>query len=103
MKDLYKIADIVEDILKNDETARGNDNYLYFKVCAMMDSSVLNQQFGDVLLSFNGYDLPKYESVGRARRKIQAEKPELRPVLEVERARYERAIDYQKFSRKEVR
>ena len=103
MRDLFKIADVVKDILQNDENARKNDKYLYYAVCKQLNENVLDQKLGDVLLTFSKQDLPRYESVGRARRKLQAQFPELRPAQEIERGRYERSIDYQKFARGEVR
>lgn len=103
MRDLYKVADIVKDILQENETARANDKVLYYEVCKRLNNSVLDEKLGDVLLTSGGYDVPQFESVGRARRKIQAQFPELRPIKAVEVGRYERSIDYEKFARGEVR
>lgn len=103
MHDLYKVADIVKDILQENEQARNSDKLLYFEVCKRLNAWVLDERLGDFLLTFSDYNLPQFESVGRARRKIQAQFPELRPIKDVEVGRYERSIDYEKFARGEVR
>lgn len=98
MRDLYRIADIVEEILTTSEDARRDDNILYFKVCEKLNSGVLDTKLGDFLLTVDSFDLPRFESVGRARRKLQAENPKLRPSKEVQQKRFERAVDYIFFS-----
>ena len=103
MKDLLKLEDIVREILINDEKTRENDDLLFMKVCEQLNGNVLNHSFGAVLQDFNKYGFPKYASVGRARRKLQAACPELRPKQEIERLRYERSVDYEKYARAEVR
>ena len=103
MKDLLKLEDIVREILTNDEKTRENDDLLFMKVCEQLNGNVLNHSFGAVLQDFNRYGLPKYASVGRARRKLQAACPELRPKKEVEKFRSERAVDFMNYARTEVR
>lgn len=103
MRDLCKVADLVKDILQENEQARNSDKILFFEVCKRLNNSVLDEKLGDVLLTFNNFNLPAFESVGRARRKIQEQHPELRPKKAVDVARYERTIDYEKFARREVR
>lgn len=103
MRDLYKIADIVKDILQENEQARNSDKVLYYEVCKRLNVWALEERLGDFLLTFSDYNLPQFESVGRARRKIQAQHPELRPTKAVDVARYERTIDFEKFARGEIR
>ena len=99
MRDLFRVAEIVEEILETSETARKDDHFLYFKVCEKLNGEALDTKLGDFLLTVDSFDLPRFESVGRARRKLQAENPKLRPAEDVQRKRYERAIDYIFFSK----
>ena len=103
MRDLYRIQDLVQDILTKDEKARNSDTYLYHEVCKRVNGEVLTVPFGAVLNDFNSYKVPNIESVGRARRKLQAQFPDLRPKKAVEEKRLENQIAYEKFARNEVR
>ena len=103
MRDLQKLTDLVKEILQEDESTRSSDKYLYYAVCKRLNGSALDEKLGDFLLTFSDYNLPQFESGGRARRKIQAQFPELRPAKDVQRGRYEKSIDFQKFARCEVR
>lgn len=103
MQELLRTEDIVLNILRSDKQARNSDDYLYFKVCQWLDNSVLNCKLGDVLLSFKSFDLPRYASVGRARRKLQAAYPELRADGEIEDRRLEHKIMFEEYARSEIR
>ena len=103
MRELQKLTDIVKEILQEDESTRSSDKYLYYAVCKRLNDTALDDKLGDFLLTFSDYNLPQFESVGRARRKIQAQFPELRPKEDIQRGRYERSIDFQKFAHSEVR
>ena len=94
---------LVKDILQEDESTRSSDKYLYYAVCKRLNGTALDDKLGDFLLTFSDYNLPQFESVGRARRKIQAQFPELRPTEDIQRTRYERSIDFQKYAHSEVR
>ncbi len=103
MRDLYRIQDIVQDILQNDEEARGNDHHLYYEVCKKVDKEVLSIPLGAVLTGFNNYNVPNIESVGRARRKLQAQFPDLRPKKKIEEMRLENKIAFEEYALSEVR
>lgn len=102
-RNLFKIQDLVQDILEKNIRARGNDNYLYREVCQRLNCDVLGVPLGAVLVEFDRYNIPSIESVGRARRKLQAQYPELRPTKEVEQMRYEQQIAFEQYARCEVR
>jgi hypothetical protein len=102
-RELNTIADMVKDILINDEKARNSDDYLYHQVCASINSDVLALPFGHVLTNLNTYNVPCFESVNRARRKVQAQFPDLKAVKEVQQGRLENEIQYEEFARSEVR
>ena len=80
-KDLKKVSSIVEAILKEDERARNSDTRLYRQVVAYIgmnkgiDVGAMSVTY--FLDHLNELNFPKYETVSRARRKIQAEHPEL--------------------------
>lgn len=99
MADLYKVENMVLEILLWDEQARNSDDYLYFKLCQRLDNSVLNEKLGDVLLNFKGFDLPRYASVSRARRKLQAKYPELKATDKIKERRLEREILFEEYAK----
>ena len=99
MKDIHKIEKLVESILREDEKARNSDDYLYFTVCQRRNMAALYQNFGEVLLNFNRLELPKYASVSRARRKLQAKFPELKPTENVKDFRLEREIKFETYAK----
>jgi len=75
-KELQTITAIVKDILEHDPDARNSDEYLYLKVCAKFSGKCMNLPFWKVFLNRKAYGLPSYETVGRARRKLQETHPE---------------------------
>ena len=92
MKKLEKVEDLVIEILMSNIDARNSDDVLYYAVCARLGSQVLENNFGYVLRNFNQFDVPRYESVSRARRKVQAQRPELRATEPVRKMRKEREV-----------
>lgn len=76
-KELQTITAIVKDILVNDPQSRNSDEYLYYKVCKSVGCRFLHLPFSQVIVNRKAYGLPSYESVGRARRKLQETHPEL--------------------------
>ena len=75
-KELQTITAIVKDILVNDPQSRNSDEYLYLKVCAKVSGMCMNLPFWKVFLNRKEYGLPPFETVGRARRKLQETHPE---------------------------
>lgn len=81
MKKMKKITEIVLKILETDIGARNSDSFLYFRVL----EHVSNQNGMDIhtmpvarfLMHMNDWGFPKFESVRRARQKLQAKYPEL--------------------------
>ncbi len=74
-------TDIVKEVLKAHEKARNCDDYLYFLVCSIIGKQngfdAENMTLAHFLLYRKEFKLPSYETVGRARRKIQQCHPEL--------------------------
>jgi hypothetical protein len=65
---------------------------LYYHVCLEIDKTVLKMPFWMVLLDLKSYGLPPIASVGRARRKLQRECPELRGDKKVREKRSENEV-----------
>jgi hypothetical protein len=92
----------VKSILEQDKQCRNSDSFLYLKVL-----SVAAQQKGiDLekmtvpyfLVNLHGAGLPPFESVRRARQKIQAAHPELAACEAVEGFRAENEAEYRAFA-----
>ena len=86
-KELKTTTEIVKDILEHDSAARNSDDYLYYMVCNHIDSICIHLPFWKVMLNRKQYEYPAYESVGRARRKLQQKYPELSGNADVEAQR----------------
>lgn len=90
LNELQTIKNIVLLILEHDPKARNSDSYLYLKVLkglAAAHGIDLSQITVPEFFSQRPEIFPSIETVGRARRKAQAERPELRPSDKVAAAR----------------
>lgn len=75
---LYKLEDVVKDILIKFEAAREDDFILIYRVyLAVNENAVIRQPFHELMLNHRYYKLPPFESITRARRKVQKKHPEL--------------------------
>lgn len=100
---LKKIQDIVEYQLSKSEEARDSDDVLYIAVLDYMRPNLSSQSLNYVFTHKNELNIPSYESVGRARRKLQAEKPWLKPSEEVRKYRADNEQKYLEYARMERR
>lgn len=98
MAKLDKIKNIVLRVLENNTEARKDDFVLFSLVCDEMGVPS-NFDLRTMLNNHRLFGLPSWESVSRARRKIQAEMPELKDaeMAEIRKAEIE---DYKEFARK---
>lgn len=75
------ISALVMDILTSEPSTRNSDNLLFHQVCKTLLSNqgidINDLGFTELLLSLKDYGLPQFETVGRIRRKLQNEYPEL--------------------------
>lgn len=99
MNQLQQTSTLVKQILIEDEAARNSDMHLYLKVCQKLNPSALAEPFWTVVSRLKKYNLPPFETVRRARQKIQAKCPELSASDEVEDARAELETEYREFAR----
>lgn len=73
MKNIAKVADKVEMVLKHIPESRNSDDRLYYWVCMSYNREIGNKSFMDVMRNRKEYGVPKFETVRRARQKIQAQ------------------------------
>lgn len=87
-KELKTTTDMVKHILETVPMARNSDNHLYYWVCAMIGKQngvdIHKMSMPMFLLHLKEYGFPQFESVRRARQKLQAEYPELAGTSTVE-------------------
>lgn len=91
MTDLNTLYKLVKTILEGDKKARGNDMLLYLQVCKIKNLDAVAMPFYIVMQKASELGLPAFESVSRARRKVQMEHEELKPSKEIQdiRSNYE--------------
>lgn len=93
MNDLKNVTQVVKEILKTNEKARNSDSFLYLEVLrfyAYKNGTSLNMiSVPYFLLHMDDLGYPPFESVRRARQKIQATYPDLAASKKVEEYRTE--------------
>ena len=103
MDSLKNTKKLVRKALESSVKARNSDNYLYYLICkSVMQSKgvdISGVSFRDGLLNRKLYGLPNYETVRRARQKLQQENPELAGTEEVEAERVLREEAFREFAR----
>lgn len=99
MTELKNTTMLVKQVLETVPAARNSDNYLYIEVVRSINQSVLRLPLAVVLTNLKEYDLPSIETVGRCRRKLQAEFPELRAGADVQGFRGDREEAFREWAR----
>lgn len=94
-QEIQNIERIVHHILYDDKRARNDDWYLYFCVAIKTNPELANKSFAYVMCE--AFDKPVFETVTRARRKLQSQYEDLRPVKETEMNRIERQVEFQEY------
>lgn len=106
MNDLINTTALVKDILEQDKQCRSSDSFLYLKVLsAVAKQKNITLDFmtvPDFLVHHHGKHFPPFESVRRARQKIQAAHPELAACESVAEFRSENEAKYKAFARGEA-
>lgn len=98
MQKLMKVEEIVEQILRKDEYARNNDVYLILKYVSRVYPDEIGKKFEEVMTNVSKKGL-SFESITRARRKIQNKYPELKN-NKIANFRDKKQKDYIAYSRK---
>ena len=106
MLDLKNTTALVKSILEQDKQCRNSDSFLYLKVLSTVAKKkgiTLNfMTVPDFLINHHGKHFPPFESVRRARQKIQAAHPELAASESVEGFRAENEAEYRAYTRGEA-
>lgn len=81
MIDLKTTTALVKAILEQDKQSRNSDSFLYFRVLEIIGKrkgiDINEMSIPYFLLNMSGTEFPPFESVRRARQKIQEHHPEL--------------------------
>lgn len=96
---LRNTTKIVKSILETNKMARNSDNYLYIEVCKSINPQVIHKPFMDVMADLKSYNLPSIETVGRCRRKIVENNPELAGNSRVEAGRALNELEFREYAR----
>lgn len=104
--ELRNITALVKSILEEDKQARNSDSFLYFQVLKRLGKEKdLDLDYVSVtvfLLNMAEWGFPPFESVRRARQKLQAEFPELSANNKVAAHRAENEEAFRQFAREGV-
>lgn len=95
---LYDTERVVEELLTTYPDTRDNDPLLYLMVCKLHSPHIAKLPLERVLLERKELGIPSYTSVGRARRKLQSEREELRATSEVIDGRYENWKEFREYA-----
>lgn len=87
MMKLERINNIVTRILFIDPETRDDDNKLYLAVIEDIIPNGTKKSIEDIFLNMKRYKIPPFESVSRARRKVQELRKDLRGTQETQDAR----------------
>ena len=91
MDNLKTVSELVKLILERNPECRNSDNLLYCQVIqtieSRLDFRITQMPVQWFLQNMNHYGCPKFETVRRARQKVQADNPHLRACESVEAAR----------------
>lgn len=94
-----KVNDVVKRVLMEYPDSRGCNDFLYLKVCQKMNANLLDLPFNVVMMHRAECGFPPYESVMRARRKIQRAYPDLRADDTVEEFRELKEEEFKEYAR----
>lgn len=106
MLDLKNTTALVKSILEQDKQCRNSDSFLYLKVLTTVaEKKGINLDSVSIplfLLQHHGTNFPIFESVRRARQKVQAAHPELAACETVEGFRAENEAEFRAYARSEI-
>lgn len=94
---MEKLEEMVKKALMKNKSARENDHMLYIEVAYMINPALVNINFVENFMEARRNGLPNFESVSRARRKIQEQNPELRGNPENQIGRQIKQIEFEDY------
>lgn len=106
MTDLKHTTALVKAILEVDTQSRNSDSFLYFRVLEIIGKrkgiDINEMSVPYFLLNMSGTEFPPFESVRRARQKVQEHYPELRPISAIADFRALNEEGYREYARGRV-
>lgn len=93
---LIRLEKIVEEVLQSETLARKDDSYLILKVVQRTNPELAVATFANVMLNAKAKGI-SFESITRARRKVQRNHPEL-VHKETEETRQAEQIEYMEYA-----
>lgn len=103
MTDLKTTTALVKAILEQDKQSRNSDSFLYYRVLEIIGKrkgvDINEMSIPYFLLNMSGTEFPPFESVRRARQKIQEHHPELGACEAVADARAVNEEGYREYAR----
>lgn len=97
---LKKLEPIVKNVLEDNIQARNDNFVLVLEVYKKLDIPV-KFEFMGLMLEHSKYELPSFESVVRARRKVVEKFSELQATKVIEKLRKEEEQKYREFARED--
>ena len=106
--EIIKLYDLVKKLLQVKEELRGDDDLLYLTVIRIVHpywnncritTNIENATIGEFFTSRKSAKLPTFESVTRCRRKVQEERPDLKPCEMIQKARTRREEEFYNWSK----
>lgn len=102
MNDLKSTSALVQALMERDPRCRNSDGFLYLRVlfeyAAKMDICLDSITIPDFLMHYHGTEFPVFETVRRARQKVQQHYPELAASDTVKGFRTENEAAYRAFA-----
>ena len=94
MNRIYKVEDIVREVLEEHISTRADDFELIVYVYNKINPSIKDYSFNSVMLGHKDLNIPYFETIRRTRQKLQAQYEYLRPSKDVQIARINKEADY---------
>lgn len=99
MSRIKQVEKTVEKVLREHPETRGDDFLLLLRVYIEYDCLIGDLEFETVMRLHNSLGLPPFESVRRARQKLQATYEELKAPERVRKGREKKIDEYIKYAR----
>lgn len=98
-KELKAVTEIVKDVLTNIPETRNNDDKLYMHVINAQHKGIIGMTVAGFLVGRRAWGVAGFETVRRARQKIQAIYPELAASESCNEARKDIETEFREFAR----
>ena len=98
MAKLQKVEKLVEKVLRGKIGTRDDDFCLIFNVYREINPDTVYMDFRRVMRDHAELGLPSFESITRARRKLQSEKPELGSSRKAKGIRKTEELDFKRYA-----